>query len=136
MSVDGELPGVVFPTSPPSIGKVLQKLEKVWKVRVSIVGHKVESSDSSYKIQPEEDIVLEVKAVRLRPALALAPESFTKLVSGSAHPSLIGARAAKAQPPIFFANLVAACFIFVGPPPRVHVGESSFNLFFICVSLA
>ena len=100
VSVDGELPGVVFPTSPLSIGKVLQKLEGVGEIRVSIVGHKVEASDSGYKIQPEEDIVLEAKAVMLRPALALAPEPFIKPVSGSAHPSLIGARPAKVRPPI------------------------------------
>ena len=103
MSVDGELPGVVFPAIPLSIGKVLQKLEKVGKVRVSIVGHKVESSDSSCKIKPEEDIVLEVKAVRLRPALAPAPES-----------CLIGARAAKVQPLILFANLLTTRLILWG----------------------
>ena len=109
MSVDGELPGVVFPTSPPSIGKVLQKLEGVGKVRVSIVGHKVEASDSGYKIQPEEDIVLEAKAIMLRPALALAPEPFAKLVSGSAHSSLIGANKGAATN-IFEDLATAYCF--------------------------
>ena len=96
VSVDGELPGVVFPTSPLSIGKVLQKLEGVGKVRVSIVGHKVEASDSGYKIQPEEDIVLEAKAVTSCPALALAPEPFMKPIYGSARSSLIGANAGAA----------------------------------------
>ena len=90
VSVDGGLPGVVFPTTPLSIGKVSQKLVGAGEVRVSIVGHKVESSDSGYKIQPEEDIVLEAKAVTLCPALALAPEPFMKLASGSAHSSLVG----------------------------------------------
>ena len=82
VAVDGDLPGVTFPSSPISIKDALLKLEAVGKVRATIVGHKIEtpSDGSGFTIRHEDDIVLEVKATSCL-SLILAPSRSFKLYS-------------------------------------------------------